>query len=261
MELLRQVLLIIGINVVPVAGVALGGWNAGTAMVLYWFENLLNTLFITLRIYAHYKLTNKRGHYVEQLTETRTRYKLTRMRKTSLFYKEFLMVSVVFTMAHGFFLGMLLVLSGAEVNRAGLRNGILIVSALQALNFAGDLFGMKDRSFAWIKRMAGVALGRVALVHMAIIFGVLAGAIVISNPLAFFVPFAILKTLSDLASVWSNREEAAEPPAWLTRVMNRFRPNEDFAEYWRTERDARLAQEAEDEKVMPTEKRSMKGST
>ena len=231
MELVQQILILLGINAVPVAGVALGSWNAATALMLYWFENLLNSALITLRIYAHYRLTNKRGHYVEQLTETRTRYKLTRLRKTSLFYKEFLFVIIVFTLAHGFFLGVLLVLSGAEVNRAGLLNGIVIVSALQALSFAGDMLGMKDRPFAWIKRMAGVALGRVALVHIAIIFGVLAGAIVTSNPLAFFVPFAILKTLSDLSSVWSSREEAAAPPAWLTRVMNRLRPGEDFAEY------------------------------
>ncbi len=259
MDALRQLLLTLAINVVPIAGVALGGWNAGTAMVLYWYENLLASLLITLRIYAHAQLTHKRGHYVEQLTETRTRYKLTRMRHTTQFYKEFLMISAVFTLAHGFFLGMLLLLSGAELNRAGLLNGILLMTGFEVLNFAGDMFGMKDRSFAWIKRMASVALGRVALVHIAIIFGVLAGAIVVSNPTAFFVPFAILKTISDLSGILSSREEPANPPAWLTRMMNRFRPGEDFAEHWRKERETRLAQEAEDEKVMPAEKPSLKG--
>lgn len=255
MDALRQILLTLGINLVPIAGVTLSGWNAATAMVLYWCDNLLSSILITLRIYAHEQLTHKRGHYVEQLTETRTRYKLTRLRHTSHFYKEFLLISVVFTLAHGLFLGLIIGLSGAELNRAGLINGLVLIVALQALNFAGDMFNLKERSFAWVKRMAGQALGRVVLVHFAIIFGVLAGAIVVSNPLAFFVPFALLKTLSDVAGAWNSREAPAEAPAWLTSIMNRIRPGEDFAAYWREDHNKQLAQAAEDEEVMPAEKR------
>jgi hypothetical protein len=151
------------------------------------------------------------------------------------------------------------VLSGAELNRAGLINGLVLIVALQALNFAGDMFGIRQRSFAWIKQMASQALGRVVLVHLAIILGVLAGAIVVSSPLAFFVPFALLKTLSDVASAWKTSETPAESPAWLTRIMNRLRPGEDFAAYWRDDHKKQLSQAAEDEQVMPADKRSMRG--
>ena len=38
-----RVLQALGINSVPVLGVFLGGWSTATALLLYWFENLLAT--------------------------------------------------------------------------------------------------------------------------------------------------------------------------------------------------------------------------
>ncbi|MGH8046801.1 MAG: DUF6498-containing protein, partial [Chthoniobacterales bacterium] len=104
-----------------------------------------------------------------------------------------------------------------------------------------DLPGMRDRTFFWIEQMADRHLGRVIIVHLSIIFGMLAVAMTNATR-AFFGVFVGFKTLNDLATVlpqWNPEE----PPRWLCKVMDKVpnaagkaHANETFAEFWKRDK-------------------------
>jgi hypothetical protein len=249
MPALRQLLLALGLNVVPIAGVTLGGWSLATAMVLYWFENVINTVLMTITIFAHQRQTNKRGHWVSYTVDETRMGKRRRRQGQMPFYKSFLMQSGLFTLVHGIFLFFFIFVTQTPIESESLRNGLIVVAGFQGLNFAFDLIGIGDRPFAWVKRVSEGMLGRVVLIHLALILGVFAGA-------QFFVPFAVMKLLADVASVIGHTvkyKESETPPAWLTPLMNRLRPGEDFAAYWAEEHRRTLEANARDEAAQNVE--------
>jgi len=243
---------------VPIAGFAIGGWNSATALVVYWVENVIGSLLIALRILLHQRLTHKQGHYRVQLnTTTTTRNGKARSvsyrKANTTFLVEFLVTSILFTAAHGLFLGILLGVMQAPIDSNAVLGGVGLVAAFQLISFVIDVMSIKTRPFAWIKQVSQFALGRVVLVHLAIIAGVFL-AVFLSNNAAFVVPFAALKLLSDLSngvSMGVKGERAA--PAWLIRVMDTIKPGkkpgEDFATYLVTERERGRAEAALDEQV------------
>ena len=58
-DAVRRLLPAVGINGVPIAGVFLAGWDGATALSLYWWENLIGSVLIALRILVHRVLTRK----------------------------------------------------------------------------------------------------------------------------------------------------------------------------------------------------------
>ena len=64
----RRLVPLVGVNAVPVAGVFLAGWDGATALSLYWWENLIGSLLIALRIVVHRALSRKRGHWRLQIS-------------------------------------------------------------------------------------------------------------------------------------------------------------------------------------------------
>lgn len=255
MELIRHILLTLGINAVPIAGVAIVGWSAATAIAIYWFENVVGSLLIAARIALHQRMTHKRGHYrVHFDSETTTGSATRRSRIATTFTVEFLFKSLVFTAAHGVFLGFILLMLGFEIEPRALTAGVAIVVLFQVLDFGVDLIGLRDKPFAWIKRQSQLAMGRVIVVHLAIIFGMMLAAFLSDNTL-FFIPFALLKLLTDIGNQISlSQQTDAPPPAWLVGLMNRIRPRDDkgqdFAAYWETERLKERANSEIDEQVI-----------
>lgn len=240
---------VLGINAVPVAGLALGGWSASTALALYWVENLVGGLLVAVRIALHRRLTGKRGHLRPQLGVQLTTGGRGREKEVQLgFLAEFTLGAVGLTVAQGLFLALLL---GISPESDDVRRGALGVAAFQLLGFGADLVGLRERPFAWVKARAELALGRVVLVHLAILGGFFLASWREGEDVAF-LPFALLKTLADLAAFLPTRRAAADPdappPAWLAGTMERLRPG-DFAAHWvASKREAaRLA--AEDEEV------------
>ncbi len=246
MSALRQILLALGLNFVPIAGVALGGWSTATAMVLYWIENVLNAVLITITIYVHQRQTNKRGHWVSYTVDETRMGKRRRWKGQMPFYKSFLMQAGLFTLVHGVFLFFFIFVTMTPIDRDSLRNGLIVVAGFQLLNFAFDLIGIGDKPFAWVKRLSDGAMGRVVLIHLALILGVFFSA-------QFFVPFAVMKLIADVLSVLTRGmqyKETETPPAWLTPIMNRLRPGEDFAAYWADEHRRTLEANAQNEEVL-----------
>jgi len=249
---LPQLLSTLGLNAVPAAGWFVGSWSAGTTLGVYWFENVAASLLIGARIALHRKWNPCRGH-----TQYQPRDKERRGAKRS-FLEYFLTTSLVFSAAHGFFLGMIILVltlngHGAEVglNFRELATGCGLVLAMLAADFAFDLRGLRAQPFAWIERQADANLGRVVVVHLSLIFGMAAVAFTGANT-AFFGVFIVLKTMADLSArlpQWN----PDKPPTWLCRIMDRV-PNtqsgkakdkrQTFAEFWvadKADEAARLA--------------------
>lgn len=227
-------------------------------LAVYWFETLASTLFIAARIVIHRRLVPCRGHFLHAARSTGRGPRVS----SGSFLPHFLTINLIFSAAHGFFLGMLLLLltlngRGAEVgldwHSVGL--GCAGVLLFLATGFAMDLPGMRKRPFFWIERMADGNFARVAVMQLAIIFGLMAAAFT-DAPRAFFGVFVALKTLNDLNAVvpqW----DPAEPPRWLCWLMDKIpadpkivHKNESFAEFWKRDKAAEIARRRENERLM-----------
>src|SRR5437867_2487311 len=97
-----RLLTLLAVNAVTVAGWFVGGWSAGTTLIIYWFETLAACVFVAARIAAHQGMSPRRGHVSYQAPKSN------RQRSQSSFLQGFLVTSLVFSAAHGLFLGVIL---------------------------------------------------------------------------------------------------------------------------------------------------------
>jgi hypothetical protein len=124
------------------------------------------------------------------------------------------------------------------------------------------LFTIRAWSFAELKRRSGTVLGRVLLVHFAIIGGMFFAAAA-NNPQAFFLVFGSLKTLSDIASQLPvNPDPPLEVPRWFlwfarkTGNSKHWKTGQDIETWWRESTAADLKRAADDELfVEPADRR------
>jgi len=248
------------INAVPVYGVLVVGWSATTVLVLYWLENLLTAVATCLRIAVHRSWTQKRGHYrAGQLGVVRGKSAVT----GGTFLGEYAAAAFVFTLAHGVFVGFLALMLGAnrpddprwQFSTAQFRFGATAMAAFVAANLVTDLPSLPTRSFAWLRAYVQQRLGRVLVLHLTIIFGMLAMALT-ESPFGLLYVLVGLKTLVDVAGAMARDQPLLErPPAWATRLAGRIgKPagavGSDFAAQWRRQvEDARRTADEDDEPV------------
>lgn len=212
---LRPLLIVLAVNAIPLIGIWRNGWGTATTLVLYWFENLIGAVFITLRLLLHRHLTHDPGYARNQLG---IRVKLNRGPEHLIrsFVPEFAVGAFVFTLVHGLFLFLLLafVFSGEStkpVDGEALRRGVWAVAAVLALGFLLDLPKLRQRPFAWARALAERAMSRVIVIHVTIVLGVIL-AVALNKPEALLGVFAGLKLLADIASS-SPRSEAPRSEA------------------------------------------------
>jgi len=244
-------LAVLGVNAVPAGGLALAGWSAATVLALYWFESLVASLLVALRAVLHRRLTGKRGHDRPWRAATdRTGRRVVHAERLPPLGQA-LVGGVGFAAAHGLFLAVFLPgVLGVVPEPDALLVGAAGVAAFQLLAFASDLPGLRARPFAWIRREAETLLGRVVLLHLAILAG---AALVLwrRGPDAFFLPFVLLKAAADagglLAAGRPDRPPPDEPPRWLTAVLGRRDPA--FAAAWRERRAEEERRARADEEV------------
>jgi hypothetical protein len=250
MRRLVKVLQALGINSVPVLGVFLGGWSTATALLLYWFENLLATLLVALRIARHRRLTSKRGHWAASIAASGT----AGASRGNSFLGGFLITALVFTLAHGLFLALIIFLmlpqaypEAAAVDPVDLRRGLLGVAGFLVVGLAIDLVGLARRPFSWVKRLSDRLLGRVVVVHLTIVLGMWAMAW-LDGPRGLFLVFAAFKTLTDLSWLLPEAASGSTPPAWLTGIIRRLggpAKAEDFVRYYEASHRDELSAQAQ----------------
>ena len=101
----------LGVNSVPAVGFFGQGWSLGTTLSLYWLETVLVIVLVTVRIVLHRRLTRKAGHWnIPFETRITVAGTTTVRRRETSFLASFLGVMIPFTLGHGLFLGLLVVL-------------------------------------------------------------------------------------------------------------------------------------------------------
>ncbi|BBY15579.1 hypothetical protein MLIT_11710 [Mycolicibacterium litorale] len=231
----------LAVTAVPAAGWFVEGWSAGTTLAVYWFETVAVCLFVAIRIAVHQRLSPRRGHF---------RYRAAGNGRTgaqnSTFLHGFLLVSLAFCGAHGLFLGVILLLLNhngarglADVDWCSAGAGCLLVLVFVVVDFVVDLPLIRAWPFLRVEQTAERVMGRVIVVHLTLILGMLAVAVT-GAPTAFFGVFVALRTLYSLSLVLP-QWDPARPPDWLSRMMNRVpnvrsRDGERFEEFWAKDR-------------------------
>lgn len=248
----RALFTALGLNAIPAAGWFLADWSAGTTLVLYWMETLLGTLFVAGRILLHRRLHSCEGHWSYQAQQG------SGAPGKGSYLLAFLVPALAFTLVHGIFLAILGWMAvknhlspEVRIERGQLLAGLGGIALLQLVDFAFDLIGLKDRSFAWLERLGQQTLGRVVVVHLTIIGGMAAVMFTGANR-HFFGVFVFLKTLLNLGAVVPQWQPET-PPVWLSSVIDRLKVPKDkntgFAQFWKQEDDQEAARVARNEKL------------
>ena len=174
----------LGVNSLPFVGLVAGDWSWSTALGVYWFENLIASGLVALRLVLHQR-------WRAALNE--------RLPKDVKSPGQFFTVTLVFNLAHGLFLGMVLLLVlKAAPDVAALEQAFFVLLVMQGLAFGFDLWTLDQWPLDRVTERAGHLLGRVVLVHLSLLAGMIAFAI-FDEPWTFFAVFAGLKGLSDVA--------------------------------------------------------------
>ena len=246
-------ILVLGINAVPALGWFMEGWSAGTALAIYWFENVLASLFVTGRILLHRRFVPCQGHF-----RYRARAQAKRSGKPGTFLAAFLVPSLIFSVAHGIFLVVIIFVltqngHGRELglNFHNILQGCGLVSFMLVVDFLADLPGLRTKPFLWIEARGMGNLGRVVLVHLSIVLGMCAVAMTGATR-AFFAVFAGLKILADLSGAFP-QWNPGKPPPWLCRIMDRLPnayPGLTFEQFWAKDKQDEADREAANEKPM-----------
>jgi hypothetical protein len=254
-----NLLFVLLVNAVPLYGVKNLGWSASTVVVLYWAENLLIAFFTCARIALHRRLTRKRGHWRKGQLGTKVNDKPS----TAGLFGEYAAMAFVFTLAHGIFVFAFTAIAASNhtddprwtFDAAQFRQGVQWMALALVADFLVDAAGMRQRSFAWIRAYVDRRMGRVIIMHLAIIFGMW-GMMATESPFAVLYVLIGLKTLWDLVA--SNAGAKAdtlpeEPPAWALKLaaQQHGRSIEAQRADWKRSVEEQKRRAVEDEEVMP----------
>jgi uncharacterized protein DUF6498 len=257
MTRLLRVAQLIGLNSVPVIGIVWAGWPNGTALALYWCESVIMILLVTLRIDLHRRATNKRGHYVgvkissttsfgRRGLGTRPRTNLNWTPSVWTYNRVFVLTALAFAVAEAVFLAVVVARLGWDIDRGALAGALRATATFLVLGFAIDMIGLRRRRFAWIRRMAEAALGRVFLLVVVAAGGLFLAA-AFDLPRAVFVIFGVLKLYNDVASQFP-QYEPHEAPAWVVTAVGLIgMPAEELRKDWRAESEINRLADIEDE--------------
>jgi hypothetical protein len=133
----------------------------------------------------------------------------------------------VFTLAHGLFLGVFLMILNQNwrgegpspwlVDVESFRNGLLAVAGFTVLELLYDAMSLGRKPFSWLKARVQVALGRVVILHLVVIFGAFL-MMRYETPMSFLGILVGLKALMDLGTSAGPVEDPAKPPRWIVAL-------------------------------------------
>jgi hypothetical protein len=253
---------VLAASLVPLAGVLWFGWSASTFLLVFWGETLLSGTANVARIGLHRRLTRARGHFRRQLQESsRRNHGKEQPGRETTFLAEYATVLYVFTLAHGLFLGLFLLMldrnwltngpSPWHIDVESFRTAILAVAAITVFELLYDLLGVGQQPFSWLKERVQVALGRVVILHLVVIFGAFL-MMRFETPMSFLGILVGLKALMDLGASAGPVETPENPPRWIEALAKK--QGLDMKSEWTKILAEQKRQAEEDEKPLPEDR-------
>ena len=245
-------------NAIPLIGVWRYGWSVGMLLLLFWLESVLLHAVALIKIRRHQVLTPKRGHvdYVPSADP--------KGNSVGSYFAHYAQVAIIFTLAHGFFLGVILFMLAVnrpaepqfQIDWASLRIGALWLALVASIDLFWDWSRLGQRSFLWLEIHTGKRLTRVLLMHLTLIFGMGAMAFY-ESPMSLLLVFLGLKWLLDgiIASAPDDMARdagfSAQAPALMRFIERHSKPGkESVAVYWARVRRETIANRDHNEKAM-----------
>lgn len=194
----------LGRNSIPLGAFWFGGNSAETAMVLYFLETIIAILLAAWIVRLRAPAEDP-GYQtlVSTQTEVKVNGRVTRTfqpgnRRRLL--EGFLIFSLAFGVAPGIFLAIFLFgILKAEISLAVILSGLGGILVFQLIHFFMDLFRQREMSPEGANAIITASMGRSAIVFLSCFAGVFLAAFVNNW---FVIPFAILKTVTDIGSLF-----------------------------------------------------------
>ena len=172
------------VNAVSILGVYQFHWPVGTALALYWAENVLTGLVLiaTILLWRTHAKNEEQGPSAGEVT----------------------LITLVFNAAHlGFllaFLGVMLprIAPAERFERHSFALGVAFVAILLMLEFIVSALRIRTTSAAQVQLGVSSYLQRVTVLHLTIIIGMFALAL-FGQARAFFAVFAGIKMIIDVS--------------------------------------------------------------
>jgi hypothetical protein len=167
-------------NGLPLVAVIYTGGSPAILLLLYWFETVLMVVTGAIRIVLHRRATAKAGHYIASVTSSHKDASAASVRaalgRENDFLKGFLSITVIFTIAHGVFVLLLVFLFriAGPVSWEDARWALNYAIVVQGLFLLWDLPQLRGWSFAQLGRSVGQVQIRVLVTQLGLIFGLLA---------------------------------------------------------------------------------------
>jgi len=263
---LGAVVLALLINAVPLIGVLYFEWSAINVLVLYWFENLMIGFGTLIRLVLHRRWTRKRGYWRHS---NRLGIQVNNKPAEMGLIGEYATGTFGFTLGHGIFVGAIAMIVHQnypdqpmwQLSWAQVFRGAMAIAAFLGIELALDLTRIRSASFAAIRDYAQARMGRIIVLHLAIIFGMM-GMAWSGSPMAVLYVLIGLKTLADLLGVATRGAPKIEdsdtpPPVWTMKMADKLGKDKGgatgFLKKWEAERDQVRKNAIEDEKPMPAD--------
>ena len=192
----------LAVAAVPLFGWFAADWAGGTTLAVYWFETAVACLFVIARVILHRHWSPRRGHFAYAAPGA------DRTKVRPSFVAGFAMSCAAFSAAHAVFLAIILLLLDRDGDRAlaavdwrSVALGALWIVGLLAVDFVVDLWNLREWTFERVEQTAHRGLGRILVLHLTIVVGLVAMAVT-GAPHALFGVFVVLKSSFAVLATW-----------------------------------------------------------
>lgn len=207
MTFLAALLYAVLMNGLPLAAVIYTGGSPGVLLLLYWFETVLMVATGAIRIVLHRRATAKAGHYVAASTSSNKDSTASSVRaaldKPNDFLAGYLGITVIFTIAHGVFVLLLVFLFkvGGEVTWEAARWALNYAIVVQGAFLLWDLPQIRGWTFSQLGERVGQVSIRVLVTQLGLVFGIM-GAGITGSAWGLVGTFVVMRALCDAGIAW-----------------------------------------------------------
>lgn len=214
-------------NGIPLVEVIVTGRSPAVLLLLYWFETVLLLITGAIRIIVHRNATQKVGHYLEvgTIADHKLGAEATRraLAGENAYLKSFLGITVIFTIAHGVFVLLLVFLFrvAGPVTWADARMALVYAICVQSLFLMWDLRTLRTWTFAELGRNVGTVSLRILVTQLGLIFGLPVLGLT-GSPWGLVGTFIAFRACSDAGLEWMTAfTKRRDLPPGMARFLSR----------------------------------------